>query len=451
MTGRQSVRMTEARSVQRAVKPWSNWGRSESGHPVARVSPTTVEAVQDAVVRARTTGQTVKAIGAGHSFSAIAVTDGVQLSLDGLSGLLSVDAGKQQATFAAGTRLFDVPGLLAPYGLAMPNLGDIDRQSLAGAISTGTHGTGAAFGGIATQVTGMVVVTADGGLLCADREQNSELLPALRVGLGALGIIVEVTLQCVPAFSLQAVEKPIPLDEVLATLDERFETEDHFEFHWFPHSEVASTKTNTRRMGHESLRPRGALDRFLGDTVVANGLFRALCNVERLVPALTPGVNRIAARQFANAEFTDASHRVFATSRGVRFREMEYALPRAELIPVFQQVRELIGKRGWRIEFPIEVRAAAADENWLSTAYGRETGYLAVHRFFRHTEAEFFPAVEEIFTAHGGRPHWGKMHTRELAYLQGVYPKMPDFLELRRELDPTGLFGTAYLRRVLGG
>lgn len=439
--------VTTGRSRQR---PWRNWGRNQTAYPADYAFPSSVESVQETVERARAAGLPVKAIGAGHSFTAIAVTDGVHIGLDDLSGLIDVNVPKKQATFAAGTRLFDVPGLLAPYGLAMPNLGDIDRQSLAGAISTGTHGTGSAFGGIATQVTGVVVVTADGTLLRADENQNSELLPALRVGLGALGIIVEVTLQCVPAFGLQAVEAPIQLEEVLNTLDDRFEREDHFEFHWFPHSAVASTKSNTRISAGSALKPRSAMNRFMNDTVVANGVYRSLLNLERLVPAMIPGANRIAAQQFANSEYSDHSHRVFATSRSLKFREMEYALPREEIVPVFNRIRQLIDQRGLRIEFPIEVRAAAADENWLSTAYGRETGYIAVHRFFRQPHAEFFAAVEEIFTAHGGRPHWGKLHTRDAEYLRSVYPKMPDFLALRRQIDPTGVFSNDYLRKVLG-
>lgn len=441
---------TSRQTARAKPRVWRNWGRSQTAHPAEFLAPSTVEAVQAAVARARAAGQPVKAVGAGHSFSAIAVTDGVQLGLDGLSGLLGVQTASRRATFAAGTRLFDIPALLAPFGLAMPNLGDIDRQSLAGAISTGTHGTGAAFGGIATQVTGVVVVTADGTLLRADEMQNTELLPALRVGLGALGIIVEITLQCVPAFSLQAVEAPMPLEDVLSSLDDRFDGDDHFEFHWFPHSEVASTKTNTRISADSPLQPRGALNRFMNDTVLANGAYRALCNLERFVPAMVPGVNRIVARQFANSEYSDLSHRVFATSRGIKFREMEYALPRAEIIPAFTRIRELIDRRGWRIEFPIEVRAAAADENWLSTAYGRDTGYIAVHRFLRQPNIEFFAAAEAIFTAHGGRPHWGKMHTRDAAYLRGVYPKMQDFLDVRRQLDPLGVFLNDYLRKVLG-
>lgn len=430
---------------------WQNWGRTASVRPQRVEFPTTTSAVQRAVTAAQARGMQVKAVGAGHSFSAIAVAPGVLLDLNDLTGLVRADRETGRVTLRAGTRLHRVPSLLAPYGLAMPNLGDIDRQSISGAISTGTHGTGAQFGGIATQVVGATLVTADGELLVVDENQNSELLPAVALGLGALGILVEVTLQCVPAFLLHAVELPEDLGEVLDALDARVAASDHFEMYWFPHTDRAMTKTNTRLPESEVRHALPRVGKWVDDVVVGNGLHQLACSVARTLPSTVPAIGRASVRLWGNREFTDLSHRVFATERSVRFREMEYALPVENLRPAFDALRALIDERGWRISFPVEVRFAAADDLWLSTAHGRASAYIAVHRYWREDPTEYFEAVEHIMLGFGGRPHWGKMHTLDAARLRERYPRFDDFVALRDRLDPERMFQNRYLERVLGG
>lgn len=413
--------------------------------------PRTPEAVQRAVVAAAASGLPVKAVGAGHSFTGIAVAPGVLLDLTDLTGLVGIDVERSRVTLAAGTRLHDVPALLAPYGLAMENLGDIDRQSISGAISTGTHGTGARFGGIATQVVGATLVTASGDLLVVNEHENPELVPAVALGLGALGILVDVTLQCVPAFVLHAVEQPEDLGAVLDGLEARVDESDHFEFYWFPHTDRAMTKTNTRLPESAPRHPLPPLGKWVDDTLVGNGLHQVACTVAKTVPATIPGINRLSVKMWGDREFTDASHRVFATARSVRFREMEYALPAAQVRPAFEALRALVDERGWRISFPVEVRFAAGDDRWLSTAHGRDSAYIAVHRYWRDDPAEYFEAVEQIMLGFEGRPHWGKMHTLDAAVLRERYPRFEDFTALRDRLDPDRLFANPYLDRVLGG
>ncbi|PJJ62195.1 D-arabinono-1,4-lactone oxidase [Compostimonas suwonensis] len=429
---------------------WRNWSRGESARPSRVERPASAGAVQRAVQAAVRTGERVKAVGAGHSFSGIAVPAGILLELTELSGLVGVDAARSRATLAAGTRLRDVPALLAPHGLAMQNLGDIDAQTISGAISTGTHGTGTRFGGIATQVVGLALVDGTGGLVRISEEENAELLPAAALGLGALGIIVEVTLQCVPAFVLHTLESPEPLEQVLESFDERAETSDHFEFYWFAHTDRALTKTNTRLPVDTPLAPRSTMGRLIVDEFLSNGLFRVTCNLGRFLPAAVVPVNRIAERVWSDLDVTDLSHRVFVADRSVRFREMEYALPREVVVDAFREVVALVERRRWRISFPIEVRVAAADELWMSTASGRASGYIAVHRFFRESPHEYFRAVEEIMLAYDGRPHWGKMHYRDADSLRAVYPRFDEFLAVRDRLDPGRLFSNRYLKGVLG-
>lgn len=429
---------------------WHNWGRAESAGPLWVARPTTVDEVVSVVRRARELGLPVKAIGAGHSFTAIAAAPGLQLDLAGLDGLLAVDAAARRVTLGAGTNLYQLPALLAPHGLAMENLGDIDRQTIAGATSTGTHGTGGTFPGLAAQLVGATLVTADGDVLRVSDTDNPDLWPAVRLGLGALGILAEVTVQCVPAYALEARERPEPLDAVLDVFPERVAEADHFEFYWFPHTDTALTKTNTRRPADAPLSPLGPVRRWVDDTLMSNGVFRATCAVANVVPGAAPHINRLATHLTGNRDFTDISTSVFTTKRTVRFNEMEYAIPRAAVPEAVRAVRALIDAKGWRVSFPIEVRAAASDDLWLSTAHGRATGYVAVHRYWRESHHEYFRAVEDIMRGLDGRPHWGKIHYQSADSLASLYPRFGDFLAVRDRLDPDRVFANPYLDRVLG-
>ncbi|NUT34811.1 MAG: FAD-binding protein [Hamadaea sp.] len=427
---------------------WRNWARSESATPVRIVQPANAEEVAAAIATARADGLRVKPIGAGHSFTGIAVADGVQLDLSRLRGLVAVDAARGQVTLAAGTHLHDVPGLLAPYGLAMENLGDIDAQTIAGATATGTHGTGAAFGGLATQIRAVTLVTAAGETRRIG--EDHEHFAAARLGLGALGVLTDVTLHCVPAFKLQAVERPEPLAPLLESFLDRATGPDHFEFYWFPHTTTALTKTNTRLPASAESRPLGRVKRWFDDDLMSNTVFGAICGLGRRAPTVIPAINRLATHLTGDRAFTDVSTSVFTTARRVRFREMEYALPVEAVPEVVREIDRLVTRRGWRISFPIEVRVAAPDDVWLSTAYQRPTGYIAIHRYYREDHHEYFRAVEEIFRAHAGRPHWGKIHYRDAADFALLYPRFADFLAVRDKLDPDRVFANAYLERVLG-
>lgn len=429
---------------------WQNWSRIESVTPARVAYPSSPDEVVQAIAAARADGLRVKPIGAGHSFTGIAVAPGVQLDLRDLQGVLAVDEQRQRVKLAAGTHLYRLPELLKPYGLALQNMGDIDAQTIAGATSTGTHGTGHAFGGLATQIVALTLATADGRVLEISENSNAELLDAARLGLGALGVLLDITVQCVPAFQLQAIEKPEPLAQVLDQWEQRALGADHFEFYWFPHTQTALTKTNTRLPMDAPRNPLGGFQRWMDDDLMSNTVFSWVCNVGKVAPALTPPINRLAQRLTNNREFTDVSTSVFTTKREVRFREMEYALPREAVPDVLRALDRLITQNGWRISFPVEVRVAAPDGLWLSTAHGRETGYIAIHRFFKEDPHTYFRLAEQIFRAHDGRPHWGKMHYQDAGTLAPTYPRFGDFLAVRDKLDPDRVFANDYLDRVLG-
>ena len=428
--------------------PWQNWGRSESANPRHIARPTSVDEVVEVVRFARSHDLTVKPVGAGHSFTSIAATTGIQLDIAAIDGVLAVDGNL--VTLAAGTNLHQLPELLGPYGLALANMGDIDRQTIAGATSTGTHGTGAAFGGLATQIRAVTLVTADGTLLRVSETENAELLPAARLGLGALGVLVDITIECVPAFLLSAVEKPEPLAAVLENWSASTAATDHFEFYVWPHTDTVLSKYNTRLPIDAERRPVGRFAGWWEDDFMSNTVLAAKLELGRAFPAFTPAVNRFATRLVGDRSYTDVSHEVFVAPRRTRFVEMEYAVPFDVVPEIVREIHALIEAKGWKISFPIEVRSAAPDDLWLSTATGRPSGYLAFHRYYREDPTEYFRTIEHIMMTYGGRPHWGKMHNRDAESLRAAYPRFDDFVAVRDRLDPQRVFGNAYLERVLG-
>jgi L-gulono-1,4-lactone dehydrogenase len=429
---------------------WVNWAGNQRCTPVLVENPGSIDELAEVVLGAAAAGHRVKPVGAGHSFTAIAATDGVHVRLDALSGVVAADPASGLVTLLAGTRLRDIPALLAPYGLAMENLGDIDSQSISGAISTGTHGTGGTYGGIATQVRALSIVLADGSVVACSRDERPELFAAARVGLGALGVLATVTLQCVPAFLLRAVEKPVPYEEMLGSFHERVAAHDHVEFYWFPHTDWTLYKEDTRLPLDVERKPLSKFKAYVDDELLSNITFGALCRIMHAAPGTIRSINKFTARALGAREYTDLSHRVLTSVRKVRFCEMEYAVPRDAIIDVVREVRALIDRRGWRISFPIEIRVAAEDDIWLSTASGRDTAYIAVHTFYRTPYEEYFRAVEEIVAGVAGRPHWGKLHFLSAAELAERYPRFDDFVRVRDEVDPEGRFANAYLDRVLG-
>ena len=394
----------------------------------------------------------IKPVGAGHSFSPVAATGGVLLDLQWLDGVLAVDG--PLVTLGAGTNLFQLPALLHPLGLALENLGDIDRQTIAGATATGTHGTGLAFGGLATRIRAATLVTADGGVLRVSAipgaEQNAPLLPAVALGIGALGILVDVTIECVPAFDLEAVERKERVEAVLDEWPDRIAEADHFELFAWPDAPTALTKTNTRLPAGAATAPLSRPRAWAEDVLVANHVYSSFLRLGALVPPVVPGANRVVTGLAGSRTFSDDSHAVFTSPRTFRFREMEYAIPVEAVPEAVRAVRALVRARRWRISMPIEVRAAAADDLWLSTAHGRATGYVAVHRYGLERVGDYFTEVEAVLRAHDGRPHWGKMHTRTAADLRPAYPRFDDFLALRDRLDPERRFANGHLAQLLG-
>lgn len=423
-----------------------NWAGNQACVPVEVARPTSTGEVAAIVRRAHDDGRRVKVIGAGHSFTATAMTDGVLVRLDGLSRILDVDIQTQRVRVEAGMTLHEFSRQIHEKGLALPNLGDIDVQSIAGATSTATHGTGRTLGNIATNIVGMTSVDGTGRIHVID--EHDDRLNIAAVGLGALGVICEVTLQCVSSFRVHAHETVEYLDDLLADIDGFASSADHAEFFWMPGARRCQVKRNNRT--EQPLdRPNTfevVRDKYVGENLA----FGAVCRVGRRWPALAPRIAKLVSSSVSEREFVDDSFRVFASPRHVRFVEMEYGIPLECLGEAVQRVREVTGRLSFPSLFPIEVRVSAADDIALSTGTARENGWIAVHQYQGAPYESYFQQVAAIMDSYGGRPHWGKMHYLDAHDLASRYPRWNEFQQLRRALDPDGTFRNEYLDRVLG-
>ena len=305
-----------------------------------------------------------------------------------LRGVRSVDADAGRVTVEAGCPLRVLNETLLRDGLSLANMGDIQEQTVAGAIQTGTHGTGRDLGSIAAQVAGLELVLADGRVVTCSAQQDPDLFNAARVGLGALGVLTAVTFRVVPAFLLEAREEPMRWDEVLGRLDEFTAGNEHFEFYWFPHSEGCLVKRNNRTSG--PARPLPRLRYRLDDEFLSNSVFGLACRLGHAFPGLIKPVNGIAAKALGARSYAEPAYRVFTSPRRVRFKEQEYAIGREHLAAALAEIRALFARHPWKISFPIEVRVAPADDLWLSTAQGRDSAYIAIHVYYMSDHREYF-------------------------------------------------------------
>ncbi len=434
------------RSSQQTTR-WSNWAGNQQTGSVLVSKPQTESELQQVVQNAQTSGRRVKAVGSGHSFTAIAVAEEVLVDLSKYDEILAIDKINQTVTVQSGIQLSKLNQALYENSLAMQNLGDIAYQTIAGAISTSTHGTGAKFTGIANQVVALRVVLADSSIVECSANLNAELFSCARVGLGAIGLISTVTLKVVPAFNLAVIEEPMRLDEVLQNLDLHVDSNDHFEFFWVPHTGWALTKRNNRN--NLPIEPMSKMSHWYSKTLMENYAFGAVCMLGKARPSLIPKLAKALPSSGRN-EYSDASHKVFASKRIIKFYEMEYAIPREACAEALNRVRRMVTDSGFFLNFPVEVRFTAPDEIPLSTASNRESAYIAVHIYKGMNYVPYFTEVESIMNSYQGRPHWGKLHFQNASTLASRYPQWDVFQSVRNQVDPKRMFSNQYLETVLG-
>jgi L-gulonolactone oxidase len=425
---------------------WRNWAGDQVCRPRELVRPRDRDQLASAVGTAAAEGRAISVAGSGHSFTEAAMTDGTMIDLGALSGVIDADPASGLVRVGGGTVLAELNERLHGLGLAMENLGDIDRQTIAGAISTGTHGTGARLRNISSQVAAIELVLADGSV--RELDDDGDLLRAARVGVGALGAISAVTLRCVPAFTLDRVDAPHPREEVLDSFQERADAHDHFELFTFPYADSALVLERNRTDAPP--KPRGRVGEFLNDVVLENWALDAISATGKVFPAAIPRLSRLAARLASGSRAIDRSDRIFANERRVRFTEMEYGVPRESGPEAARRVIEWVRSNRYPVFFPIEMRVTAADDALLSPSYERDTAYIAVHQYRGMEWRPYFEAVEEIMNGFGGRPHWGKRHFQTAETLAPRYPRWAEFRAARDELDPDRAFANEYATRVLG-
>lgn len=436
------------RGARGDAREWVNWTGDQRCRPARIVRPRDRGELAEAIAAAAAAGERVRVAGSGHSFTEAALSEGTLLRIEALGGVIDADPGSGLVKVGGGALLADLGEALAGLGLAMENLGDIDRQTIAGAISTGTHGTGAKLRNLSAQVEGLELVLADGSVRHLSPSTDPELMRAARVGLGALGAIAAVTLRCVPAFDLLRIDSPQPREEVLDSFEERAAAHEHFELFTVPYSDLALVLERNRSEGPP--RPRGRAAAYLNDVVLENWALGALAATGKALPATIPTLSRLAGRLASGSRTSDRSDRVFANERRVRFTEMEYALPREHGPEAARRVVEWVRANRYPVFFPIEMRVAAGDDAALSPAHGRDTAYVAVHQYRGMEWRPYFEAVEEIMDSYGGRPHWGKRHSQSAASLAPRYPAWEEFQRARDLLDPGRTFANEYTERVLG-
>ena len=387
---------------------WANWSGSVRCNPCEIAAPASEDELCELVRRAAQSGRVVRVTGSGHSFTPLCATDEILVSLDNWQGIESADADALEATIRGGTKIHQIGEPLLEAGMALANQGDVDVQSIAGALSTGTHGTGKRLGNLSTRIVGLRLVSADGEVVEYAADSHPEILHAARVSLGALGVISALRLSLVPAYRLHERLLKEPIEACLQQLDERIAANRHFEFFWYPTSDLAHVKI---------LNPTDAPPDELPDR---------------------------------KDERIDDSFRVFPSQRDDRFNEIEYSLPAAAGPECFSEIRSLLKQKYPHVTWPVEYRTLAADDIYLSTASGRETVTISVHQHAELPYVGFFADAEKIFCRYDGRPHWGKIHTLTAEELQELYPCWDEFQAVRQQLDPQGRFLNSHLRSVFG-
>lgn len=429
---------------------WGNWAGTERAEPRKVLTPTGPEQIVKEVEHAVAHRGTVKMVGTGHSFTAISAPVDTMVRPDRFAGVVSVDREAMTVTVLSGTPLHMLNAELGRLGLSLHNMGDIDEQTIAGAVSTGTHGTGGTVASLSAQIESFTIISGRGEEITASATSFKELFEVGRVGLGALGILTEITLQVEPLFALEAHERPMAWDELLSTYDELTHEHHHVDAYWFPHTDQVMTKVNDRLAELDGLRPLSRWKHWLEDEFLSNTVFGVLTSVGNRAPSVVPRLNQISGNALSERTYSDLAHRVFTSPRRVKFKEMEYAVPRDVGLEALQQVRRVMEAARWRIGFPVEIRSTPADDIALSTASGRDSMYLAFHVPAKVDHTEYFTGVEEVLRKFDGRPHWGKMHTLGADDLAAIYPRFEEFLAQRDLMDPERVFANPHLTKLLG-
>ncbi|MDP3737715.1 MAG: D-arabinono-1,4-lactone oxidase [Hyphomonadaceae bacterium] len=416
---------------------WSNWSGSVSAAPAEIARPRTETELSALVARARK----VRVVGAGHSFMPLCETDGTLLSLADMEGEVELSADGKRASAPAGMSLAKLTDILWKKGVSLGNQGDVNPQALAGAIATGTHGTGAKLGSLSTFARGFQLMTHDGSVVSCSPSERPELFEAQRLSLGLMGVATRIEFDVLPAYHLEERLEVYPLDEIAERWNDLAAENRHAEFFVFPYADLAMLKILHPRPSEGEMREQADMD----DTA-----FRRVCDICTAAPFMTSILQKRLLPNELKRRRVGPAYRIFPSERTVKFEEMEYELPRANGWPALREVIAWIRKRRLPVAFPFEFRIVAADDIWLSPFNGREGASISMHQYHRMKWRDIFAEAEKIFRAHDGRPHWAKRHTLTNADLHQLYPKAAKFCAVRDEIDPVAKFANTHLSELFG-
>ncbi|MGE6783425.1 D-arabinono-1,4-lactone oxidase [Ensifer adhaerens] len=404
---------------------WRNWVGNQSCIVRHRGAPDSEAALAQMVREATSNGLNVRCAGSGHSFTPVALTSGLHLTLSGMQGVVSIDSGRKRVAVKAGTTINQLGKVLKENGLSLINQGDIDSQALAGALTTGTHGTGARLGNMASQIVGMRLVQPDGSILVVD-ETTPDLLEAARVSVGMLGVISEITLQAMESYNLHEKLWRCTFDEMIEQHDELAAKHRHFGFFWCPVPESR----------HCYCLPDTA-------SVSTTDKTSDVCEMKVIdITAEAPmerGFEKIA-----------YSSEIYPIEYVPNFHELEYAVPVANGKEAVKAVRKLMLEKHPTCIYPIEYRFTAGDTGWISPFFEQDSITLSVSGEPGTDYWEYLKDVDTILRQYGSRPHWGKLHFLGAEDVTALYPRAGDFRALRAKVDPEGRFLNDHLQQLFG-
>ncbi len=430
------------------MKRFTTWGGTHTCTPAEWAHPASEAEVVDVVRRAAAAGRRVKVVGAGHSWSDAALTDGVLVSLDRLARLHAVDLQRGVAVADAGMRLRAFGDALASAGAALPIVGSIAEQSLGGLLATGTHGSSLRHGNLSSGVVGLRLVNGRGEVV--ELAAGDPRLPGARVGLGALGIVTQVTVRVDRAFTVAEVMEPLSFDAALERLPAVAQQSEYAKLWWIPHTDRALIFRGARVEEPPTFSERF---RTFDERVINGVVFRGLLGLGARVPALVPLLNRVvAASYFGARRVVGRSDRVLSLAMPPAHRESEWAVPVAAGVDLLRRTRALIEAKGLRVNFILEARFVKGDDSWMSPAYGRDSLQVGAYTACPRDCPAWYEGFAAIAREHGGRPHWGKEGVEALdpAEVRRLYPMADRFAALAREMDPDGLFRNRFVERIVG-
>jgi FAD-linked oxidoreductase len=416
---------------------WSNWSGSVESKPASIARPKTYAELAGLVQAAKK----VRVVGAGHSFMPLCETDGTLLSLSDLEGEITIDAATKRASAPAGTSLAKLTDVLWQKGYSLINQGDVNPQALAGAIGTGTHGTGAKLGTLSTAARAFELMGPDGAILRANPTENAGLFQAARLSLGLVGIATRIEIDVLPAYHLEERLEVYPLAEISERWEQLAAENRHVEFFVFPYADLAMLKILDPKPSEGEMKETQDMD---------DAAFRKVCDICKMFPFATPFLQRRLLPKEMKRRRVGPAYKIFPSDRTVKFEEMEYELPRANGWPALREVIAWIRKKNLPVAFPFEFRIVAQDDIWLSPFQGRAGASISMHQYHRMAWREIFSEAEKIFRAHDGRPHWAKRHTLTTADVHKLYPDAAKFLAVRDRVDPGAKFANDHLTKLFG-